>query len=270
MIRIKKNNFFLIFTVVFGLLVFLHGTGIIRPLENALLLLIKPISSQLYKWGAGFDSTYSEQREKDELLIEIDRLKKEVAANAINNSHWLEIETENKKLRGQLNFISNNNFKAILANIIAKEASFLVSDGSRDIIIDKGENDGLRADLGVLSEDGVIIGKVIETNKVSSRICLIISPGCQLAASLQNEDKTKGVTDGNLGLTIEMNYIPQLEKISVGDTVVTSGLGGSIPRGLIIGRVSEVRSESNEVWQAATIEPLIDFNDLTVVSVIIP
>jgi rod shape-determining protein MreC len=202
--------------------------------------------------------------------MEIDRLKKEVAYNVINNSRWLEIEDENKKLRNQLNFISNNNFKAVVANIMAKEASFSVSDGSRDVIIDKGEGDGLRVDLGVLSDDGVIVGKVIEVNKSTSRICLITTPGCQLAASLQNEDKTKGVTDGNLGLTIEMSYIPQLEKISLNDTVITSGLGGSIPRGLVIGRVSNVKSESNEVWQSAIIEPLVDFNDLTVVSIIVP
>lgn len=270
MIRIKKNNPLLIFTVVLGLLVFLHLVGVMRPLERTLLLAVKPISSRLYQWGNGFGSAYSERREKDELIAEINRLKGEIASNAINNSHWLEIEAENKKLRGQLGFISNNKFKAVLANIIAKEESFSTAEGSRDIIIDKGEKDGLRVDLGVLSEDGVIIGKVIETNSSNSRICLVTSPGCQLAASLQNEDKTKGITDGNLGLTIEMSYIPQLEKISVGDTVVTSGLSGSIPRGLIIGRVSNVKSESNEVWQSATIEPLIDFNDLTVVSIIIP
>jgi rod shape-determining protein MreC len=270
MIIIKKNNPLFIFTVVFGLLVFLHVTGIIRPLENTLLFLVKPVASRLYQWGSSFNSAYSEQREKDALLAEIDSLKQEIVASAISSSHWLEVEDENKKLRSQLNFISNNKFKAVSANIMAQEASFSVSDGSRDIIIDKGENDGLRIDLGVLSEEGVIIGKVIEANKVSSRICLVTTPGCQLAASLQNENKTKGVTDGSLGLTIEMSYIPQLEKISIGDTVVTSGLGGSIPRGLIIGKVSNVKSESNEVWQSATIEPLVDFNDLTVVSVIIP
>ncbi|MFA6513758.1 MAG: rod shape-determining protein MreC [Patescibacteria group bacterium] len=270
MIKIKKNNPLLIFTVVLGLLVFLHVIGIIRPIEKAFLFLMKPLSARLYEWGTGFGSAYDERRTKEELLAEVAYLKNEIASSSINNSHWLEIESENKKLRGQLGFISNNKFKAVLANIIAKDESFSVSKDVRDIIIDKGEKDGLRPELGVLSEEGVIIGKIVETNSINSRVCLITSPGCQLAASLQNEDKTKGITDGNLGLTIEMSYIPQLEKISIGNMVVTSGLGGGIPRGLIIGRVSNVTSESNEVWQSATIEPLIDFSDLTVVSIIIP
>jgi rod shape-determining protein MreC len=67
-----------------------------------------------------------------------------------------------------------------------------------------------------------------------------------------------------------MNYIPQLEKVTVGDTVVTSGLSEDIPRGLVIGRVTNVKSISNEVWQTATIEPLLNFKNLTVVSVVIP
>jgi len=270
MIRIKKNNPLLIFTVVLGLLVFLHSLGIIRPLENALLFLVKPVSSRLYTWGAGINSSYAENREKAELLSEINHLQQETNTLVIQDSHWREVEAENQKLRNQLNFISGNKFKVVLANIIAKEESFSVTEDNRDLIIDKGEKDGLHPDYGVLSPDGAIIGKIIEVSDVSSRICLITSPGCQLAASLQNEDKTKGITNGNLGLTINMNYIPQLEKIALGDTVITSGLGGNIPRGLVIGKVSEIKSESNEVWQAATIEPLVNLNDLTVVSIVIP
>ncbi len=267
---IKKNNPLFIFTVVLGLLVFLHWTGIIRPLENFLSYLIGPVSEKFYFLGTQANTSYSEKRTPDELLAEIEKLKLEVAKNTITDSHWKEVEDENKKLRDQIGFISSNNFKAVLANIVSKEESFYVTEGSRDLVIDKGTKDGLRKDLGVLSDNGIIIGKILEARDTSSRICLITTPGCQLAASLQNENKTKGITDGSLGLTIEMSYIPQLEKVSPGDTIITSGLGSDIPRGLVIGKVSDVRSESNEVWQDATIEPLINFNDLTVVSVVIP
>lgn len=270
MIRIKKNNPLLIFAVVLGLLVFLHGLGIIRPLEDALLFLVKPVSGKLYAWGTGINSSYNENREKADLLAEINRLQQEATELTIQDSHWREVADENQKLRNQLNFIAANKFKVVLANIIAQEDSFSATEDSRDLVIDKGRKDGLRPDYGVLSPDGAIIGKVVEVNDTSSRICLVTSPGCQLAASLQNEDKTKGITNGNLGLTIDMNYIPQLEKINIGDTVVTSGLGGNIPRGLVIGKVSELKSESNEVWQAATIEPLVNLNDLTVVSIVTP
>jgi rod shape-determining protein MreC len=67
-----------------------------------------------------------------------------------------------------------------------------------------------------------------------------------------------------------MNYIPQLEEINQGDIIITSGLGGDIPRGLVIGRVAQVNKQSNEIWQDVTIEPLSSWHSLTIVSVILP
>lgn len=270
MVKIKRNNPILLFTVVLGLLIFLHFIGAIRPLENIFFRALKPLSGRLYYWGTGLDSSFNDKQDKDNLLAEINRLRQEAAKLAIDSSKCLEVAAENEKLRAQLDFASSNNFKALMANIVAKEGDTPAASNSRDIIIDKGERDGLTTEMAVLSEEGIIIGKIVETKASSARVCLTTSPGCQLAASLQNAAKTQGLTDGRLGLTIEMNFIPQLEKINIGDTVITSGLSTSIPRGLVIGRVSNVVSESNEVWQSATIEPLINLNNLTVVSVVIP
>ncbi len=270
MIKISRKNPILIAAVVFGLLIFLHLLGVLKPLERGLSVITKPIGARLHSWGTGLGISYDEKREKEGLLSEIARLESEAAKLAIDSARCLMIEEENNKLRNQLDFAASNDFQTIMANIIAKEGSLPAEENSRDIIIDKGSRDGLKFDMGVLSEEGIIIGKVVELKDNSARVCLTTSPGCQLAASLQNSDKTQGLTDGRLGLTIVMDYIPQLEKINVGDTVITSGLSSTIPRGLVVGRVTDVKSESNEVWQSATIEPLINLNNLTVVSVIIP
>lgn len=271
MFRINKKNPFFIFVVVLGLLIFFNSLGLIRPLERPLAFILKPINQRLHNWGVNWGSSWEERREKEDLLAEIEKLRQEAAALAIDSAYCLEVEEENEKLRSQLNFSSSNDFKTLLANIVAKESAWLVPDvNSRDIIINKGRLDGLRPELGIISEEGIIIGKIIEVKDNSSLVCLTTSPGCQLAVSLQNENKTQGLTDGRLGLTIEMNYIPQLDKINIGDTVITSGLNDNIPRGLVVGRVISIKNESNEVWQSATIEPLLNFSNLTIVSVIIP
>jgi rod shape-determining protein MreC len=124
--------------------------------------------------------------------------------------------------------------------------------------------------LGVVDENGVIIGKIIEVKDHSARACLTTGANCQLAAAIINETKTIGLSEGELGLTIKMNYIPQMENIRPEDIVITSGLGGDIPRGLVIGRVSQVNNQSNEIWQDVTIEPLSSLRSLTIVSVILP
>jgi len=265
--KIKKNNPIVIFLVVVGLLLFLHGLGILRPLENFLIFSIKPIATRFYDGSANFSRSYQERRDKEDLNIKVTSLESEIARLTVANSQCQETLEENDKLRATLEFLDNNNFQAVEAAVIAKES--LAAD-SRDLVINRGSKDGLRAGLGVVNESGVIIGQVQEVKDSIASICLTINPGCQLAASIQNQNRTQGITDGDLGLTIKMEYIPQLEKISVGDTVITSGLGGKIPRGLVIGQVTQVRNASNEVWQSATIEPTVNLDNLTVVSVIIP
>ena len=67
-----------------------------------------------------------------------------------------------------------------------------------------------------------------------------------------------------------MNFIPQSKSINKEDIVVTSGLERTITRGLVIGQISEVIKESNELWQEAVLESNINFNELTIVSVLLP
>jgi len=270
MIRIKKNNPILIFLVVFGLLVFLHGLGILDPLENFFTISTRPLAEYFFHNGAELNKTYSKRQERDNLIAQLEATKKELALVTIDTAHWREVEEENKKLRSQLNFLSVNNFQSVTASIISREELAGAGGEGDGIIIDRGEKDGIKVGFGVVNEDGIIIGKITELKNNSAKICLTTNPECKLAASLQNESKTQGITDGDLGLTIKMSYIPQLEKISIGDTVITSGLSSNIPRGLVIGKVANVKNESNEIWQEASIEPIVNFNNLTVVSVIIP
>jgi rod shape-determining protein MreC len=267
MFRLKKNNPLVIFIVVAGLLLFLHGVGAIRPLENLLLYLTKPASSRLYAWGSSFRRSFEAESDQAKLVAQVDALSREVARLTVLDSKCAESEAENQKLRTAWQFFSLREHRPIAAGIIAKESS---SDDSRGLLIDKGSKDGIRSGLAVVSEEGIVVGKILEVKDTTARVCLTTSPDCQLAAAIQNQNKTQGITDGDLGLTIKMNYIPQLEKIAVGDIVISSGLGSDIPRGLVIGRISQVRNESNEVWQEATIEPMVNFNDLTVVYAIIP
>lgn len=259
----------MIFLIVLGLLVFLHGVGILRPMENLLLNVFGPVNSRFYSWGNAFNRSYQERTTQASLSVKVDELTKEVARLTVENSQNKELADENIKLRSQLKFLADNNFKAVAAEIISRESLSEGTGEGQDLIINKGANSGVAVGQGVVNEEGLIVGKVIEVKETAAKICLTTSSECKLAAAIQNSAKTQGITDGDLGLTIKMNYIPQLEQIAVGDTVITSGLGAKIPRGLVIGKIIEIRNESNEVWQDATIEPLINLNNLTVVTIII-
>ncbi len=265
--KLGKQKPFLIFFLILIVLIILHYSRVIRPLERFLLYVSKPIAGSFYNFSLNTNKAFKESQSEEDPFVVIENLKKEITSLIILKAEYQEVIDENRRLKELLGFINENDFELVLAAVIAKDS---FEQESRDLIINKGSLDGLSIGLAIVNEQGILIGKIIEVNDSISKICLSINPGCEFAASIQNEDRTQGLTSGNLGLTVKMNYIPQLEKISFGDLIITSGLGGRIPRGLVIGKVSEVRSENNEVWQEAIIEVPLDFNNLTIVSAVIP
>lgn len=267
MMKIDRKNPFVVSAAVIVLLLFLHFSGLLKGPENALVLAIRPLSERLYNSSLTLNKFFKQDSELEFWRSETERLQATVTELTVANSAFQMIAEENEKLKNTLGFLQSHNFKALTAAIIAKEEA---GEDRRDLIINLGSRDGLRPGLGVIGEEGVLVGKILETKERTASICLTTSPNCRLTASIQNQSKTQGLTDGDLGLTIKMSYIPQLEQINAGDLVISSGLSGDIPRGLLIGRIIQVRNESNDVWQEASIEPLLDLSKLTIVSVIIP
>lgn len=265
----KKNPVF-IFLVVLITLILFYSFSWLKPFEKVFNNYVNPAGRYLYNLGSFFNHGQLDQDSPEYLKLKLEEIQKELARLTVENSKQQELIEENKKLRAQLNFSSQKEFKVVAAEVVARESLFEGASERQDLVINRGISDGLSLGQGVVSEEGVIVGKIIEIKEASSKICLTTSDGCKLAATIQNQSRAQGTTDGDLGLTIKMEYIPQLEKISIGDTVITSGLGEKIPRGLVIGKIISIRNESNEVWQDATIEPLVNLNNLTVVGVIIP
>jgi rod shape-determining protein MreC len=91
-----------------------------------------------------------------------------------------------------------------------------------------------------------------------------------LAAAVLNGNRTVGVTGGNLGLTINLDFVPQTANVKIDDIIVTSVLDQNIPSGLAIGRVISADKGTNEVWQRVVAEPIVDFDKLFIAAVILP
>lgn len=264
---IRKKNPFFIFSVFLVLILILHYSGIIRPLENFFIFISKPLTSRFFGISSDINNSFVNSQSDIDPFAKISELEKEIARLSVSEALYLETLEENRKFKETLKFSEEGGFNLLTASVIAGE---IINPGSRDLTINRGSKDGLRQGLAIVDEQGVLVGKVVEVKDKISRICLSIGSDCEFAAAILNHDKTQGLVSGNLGLTVKMSYIPQLEKISVGDIVITSGLGGGIPRGLVIGKINEVKSESNDIWQEAVIEAPLNFNNLTVVSVVIP
>lgn len=255
---------------VVGLLIFLYTVGLLRPVESVITKLLNPITERVFSVSSDIRSKYNEQTDRRDLGQVINELEDEVLRLTEENAKFVMIEEENKLLRDKLRFFSDNAYNYVMANVISRGDLADVAGRTETIIIDKGSNDGMYEGLAVVASQGTIVGKITEVKEELSKVELTNNEKCKIAATILNKEKTTGITQGELGLTIRMDFIPQSEVINIDDIVVTSGLEQAIPRGLVIGKVTEVNRENNELWQNARLGTLIDPSDLVIVSVLIP
>lgn len=135
------------------------------------------------------------------------------------------------------------------------------------VIINRGSNDGILRGMPVVTDQG-LVGRVDAVIADAARVQLITDPAANVNIRLQNAEVDASLVGSVTGdLTLEL--IPQDASVQSGDLVLTSGLGGGYPPNLIVGQVVNVRSRDFDLFQEATVQPVVDFNQLQVVLVII-
>ena len=276
MIKLNIKKYITVIAVIM-LLLFLHYSKLLNPIESLLAKWLEPIAKVFYSMSSDLSQTYLDQTAKVDLAAELKESREIINQLTAENVELKFLKEENLTLRKQLNFLAKSGERYIMANIISRGELEGEPEDSQSIVIDKGSRDGLFAGLAVVSSSslgdtgqGIIIGKVVNVKDNLAEIYLVTNKNYKLAAAILGESKTSGIVAGELGLTIKMEFIPQTENIKPGDLVATSGLEQNIPRGLVIGRVTKVIKENNEVWQSAIIEPQIDLDSLSIVAILLP
>ena len=135
------------------------------------------------------------------------------------------------------------------------------------VIINRGSNDGILRGMPVVTNQG-LIGRVDAVIADAARIQLITDPASSVNVRLQNAE-TEASLVGSVTGDVALQLIPQDINVQPGDLVLTSGLGGGYPPDLIIGQVVNVRSRDFDLFQQATVQPVVDFNRLEIVLVIV-
>jgi rod shape-determining protein MreC len=149
------------------------------------------------------------------------------------------------------------------ATVIGRDPSPFV----KYIIINRGSDHGLRRGMPVVTDQG-LVGRVAAVTAGAARVQLISDPDSSINVSLQSAGIT-GMLNGSLTGQLTMDMIPQSAKVAVGDLVMTSGLGGNYPANLIIGQVTNVTGRETDLFQTADIEPIVNFDQLEIVLLIV-
>ena len=135
------------------------------------------------------------------------------------------------------------------------------------VIINVGSNDGILRGMPVVTDQG-LVGRVDGVIADAARVQLITDPASSVNVRLQNAEE-EGALVGSVTGDVILQLIPQDAVVETGDLVLTSGLGGGYPPDLIVGQVVNIRSRDFDLFQQATIQPVVDFNRLQIVLVIV-
>jgi rod shape-determining protein MreC len=194
---------------------------------------------------------------------ENEELRRQVVELERKNAELVEMAIANERLRRFLNFKENIPKPTLPAELIGEDAS----SWFRTITINKGNIDGVQKGMVVVSAAG-LVGHIINTSRDVSKVLLITDYNSSVDAICQ-ESRARGIVQGKGGDLCDLNYVSRREDVTLGNRVITSGLGGRFPKGLLVGTVTKVEKKSYGVFQQVDVTPAVDFRKLEEVFVIL-
>ncbi len=174
-----------------------------------------------------------------------------------------EIEIENRRLKELLDFKATLPGEVVAARIIAADPAAWF----KTVILDKGEEDGIRKGLPAVTARGAV-GQILDASPRRSRLLLLIDYN-SAADALVQRSRARGVLKGTSGAECLLDYLQHADDVQVGDAVVTSGFDGVYPKGLLLGTVSAVDFQGSDVFKEVRVKPAADFDKLEEVLVIV-
>ncbi len=259
----KKINYSLILLVVIFVIILIFSSSKNKPFESAGKFLIKPLASFFSGSGYWFKNKLDFFSNIGEIKKERDFLIEENLNLKFKISQLKEAEKENEIFKKELDLMEKVDFETVASLIIGKN----LSNNRKIIHINKGKKDGIKENAPVIVGGGVLVGKVSKVYSNNSEVELILDKNNKINAEIQ-EIETKGIVQGEYGTSAFIDMIPQTAKIKKGQTVITSGLGGVLPRGLLIGYIKDFDETIDRLFLKASLELPVQFNDLRLVWVV--
>jgi len=171
---------------------------------------------------------------------------------------------EGMRLRKLLNLKDGLTNRVVAARVVDRSRA----SQFKTILIDKGTTDGMRVGFPVLSEQG-IVGRIIETAWHASQVLLIVDGNSNIDGLIQRS-RAQGILQGAGSAGCNLKYISRVEEVLPGDVVLSSGLAGVFPKGLLLGVVTGVSRKGEGLFQKIDVAPAVDFEKIEEVLALIP
>ncbi len=258
----KKLSIIFLVIVFASILIFIESKGFLDNTFGYLRKATSPVLIVFSQTSNKTSGTFTSLFNLSKLQTENAQLKDTVNKLQAELAQLTEAKKENEKLRSDLGFLNSGNYIYETAQVVSYDPSNLRGM----ITINKGSNNGLSNGMAVISE-GFLVGRLIDVSKNSARVQLVTDPTSAIPVTLQ-QSTTNGIAKGQIGYGLSMEKIPQGQLVNKGDTVISSGLGGEIPKGLILGTITTISKQENSLFVTAEIKPETGLSNLSGIIII--
>ncbi len=259
MLRNNQKKFVYVLVLILPFLLFFSQQKIFRSIKHKTVDVVSgPLKAVSYPLKE-FRKLLYYHRTFDEYV----RLRKRADVLEARLVGQEEVFAENARLLNLLEFKRKLIYSSVAAGVIGRNPSFWNSS----MIIDKGEGDGLKQGMSVVSASGVV-GKISEVGQKTSKVILVTDSQFSVAGQIQRLRESVLVT-GSLKGVCRLKFLKEKADVRVGDKIITSKLSESFPEGLMIGRVVEVNENSRSGGLDCWVKPVARLSQLEEVLVIL-
>ena len=264
-----KNIILLIILVGVTLLVMRFtqvGRPQLTPIEASLRDSLAPVQNLLMQVGGGFRNGVASFASLGKLAEDNEQLKEQVAI--LKGELYLqeELKQENQRLKSLLQYKEqySKNFSTKAAAVIGRDPGNWFSI----VTLNKGSADGIVKNMPVVTPSG-LIGRIVAVSQRTSELMLITDPRSGVGAMVQ-DSRVPGVLEGTTSGSGETRliHVPKDTQLKKGQVIITSGIGGTFPKGIPIGRIVDVSNEPTGLFKTAAVVPFADLHRLEEVLVV--
>ena len=259
--KIIRRGIVLILLLLMILTAYHQSTGQLFSPEGAFSKFITPVQSIVSECFQVFSDYLYRVKLRSNIEYEYNKLRAQNDELMLRSILYEELEEENTQLRALLGeYDSRAAMNPVLARVIASEAGNYFST----FTINKGKNDGIDEQMAVITSEG-LVGYVYEVFDSTAKVITVIDDQASLAALIESS-RDQGAVKGTLGSSGEplcrMYYLSADSVPRPGDRVITSGVGVSFPKGLLIGYVRESTRAIEDNKHYIVVEPAADFEHI--------
>lgn len=226
------------------------GSGVLSGTRSVFQTVTSParlVGSAVVAPFAGLGNVMHNLTADEATLSDLESQNAELTAR---NAELEEAEQTASRLESLLGLRSTYNLQSTAARIISGSTD----SWTRSVTIDKGTASGLAVGMPVVGSRGAI-GEIIECGPATATVRLLADENSSVAAMLQ-KSRAQGQVKGSVDGTLHLTMISTDQEVNVGDTVVTSGLGGVFPKGLPIGTVASAVKNADSIYYDIVVDPL--------------